>query len=412
MEVVYARCAGLDVHKKKILACVRVADQRRSIERQVKTFGTTTGELIAMSDWLRSHAVTHVAMESTGIFWRPIYAILEGSFTLLVVNAAHMKAVPGRKTDVRDCEWIADLLAHGLLKGGFVPPVEIRDLRDLTRYRTSLVNERTREVNRLHKLLETANIKLTSVATDVMGVSSQAMLQAMLEGTTDPDVLADLAKGVLRKKLPELKKALEGRFTPHHRMLLGTILSHIDFLDETIIALGEEITAYMAPFQKEAELLDEVLGISMRVAETIISEIGVNMNAFPTEKHLASWAALCPGNNESAGKHKSGKTRKGNSYLKRVLTEAANACGNSKDSYLGARYQRLAKRRGRKKAIVAIAHNILIIAYHILKYKTPYYDLGPDYFDKINKQHLIRYHQKRLQNLGFKVTIETLEEAA
>jgi transposase len=412
MEVVHVRCAGLDVHKKRILACVRTADKSGPVERQVKTFGTTTGDLMVLSDWLRSHGVTHVAMESTGIFWKPVYAILEGSFTLLVVNAAHMKAVPGRKTDVRDCEWIADLLAHGLLKGGFIPPVEIRDLRDLTRYRTSLVGERTREVNRLHKLLETANIKLTSVATDVMGVSAQAMLQALLEGTTDPDVLANLAKGTLRKKLPELKKALEGRFTAHHRLFLATILGHIDFLDETIAGLGKEITTYMAPFQKEAEMLDEVMGISVRVAETIISEIGVNMDAFPTDKHLASWAALCPGNNESAGKHKSGKTRKGNAYLKRVLTEAANACANSKTSYLGARYQRIAKRRGRKKAIVAIAHSILVISYHILKYKTPYYDLGLDYFDKLNKQHLVKYHQKRLQNLGFKVTIETLEEAA
>jgi transposase len=412
MEVVHARCAGLDVHKKRILACVRVIGKGRSVDRQVKTFGTTTGELIGLSDWLRAHAVSHVAMESTGIFWKPVYAILEGSFALLVVNAAHMKAVPGRKTDVRDCEWIADLLAHGLLKGGFIPPVEVRNLRDLTRYRVSLVNERTREINRLHKLLETANIKLTSVATDIMGVSAQAMLKALLDGTTDPDSLAELAKGVLRKKLPELKKALEGRFTAHHRLLLATILAHIDFLDETIIGIGNEINNSMAPFEKEAEMLDEILGVSRRVAETIISEIGVNMEAFPTEKHLASWVALCPGNNESAGKHKSGKTRKGNAYLRRVLTEAANACGNSKTSYLGARYQRLAKRRGRKKAIVAIAHSILVIAYHILKYKKPYYDLGPDYFDKLNKQHLIRYHQKRLQSLGLKVTIESLEEAA
>jgi transposase len=411
MEVVHARCAGLDIHKRKILACVRVVTGR-SVDRQVKTFGTTTGDLVALSDWLSKYGVTHVAMESTGIFWRPIYAILEGSFALLVVNAGHMKAVPGRKTDVRDCEWIADLLAHGLVRGGFIPPAEIRNLRDLTRYRVSLVNERTREINRLHKLLETANIKLASVATNIMGASAQAMLKALLDGTTDPDVLADLAKGLLRKKLPELKKALEGRFTTHHRLLLATILSHIDFLDETIMAIGEEIGKLMAPFEKEAEMLDEILGVSRRVAETIISEIGVNMETFPTEKHLASWVALCPGNHESAGKHKSGKTRKGNAYLRRVLTEAANACGNSKTSYLGARYQRLAKRRGRKKAIVAIAHSILVIAYHILKYKKPYYDLGTDYFDKLNKQHLVKYHQKRLQSLGFKVTIENLEEAA
>jgi transposase len=412
MEVVHVRSAGLDVHKKKILACIRVVNKGGSVEKQVKTFGTTTEDLMVLSDWLLSHHVTHVAMESTGIFWKPVYTILEGSFTLLVVNAAHMKAVPGRKTDVRDCEWIADLLAHGLLRGGFVPPVEVRDLRDLTRYRTSLVNERTREVNRLHKLLETANIKLTSVATDVMGVSAQAMLQALLDCTTDPDILADLAKGKLRQKLPELKKALEGRFTAHHRLLLGTILSHIDFLNETIAGIGKEITLSMAPFQKEAEMLDAVTGISVRVAETIISEIGINMDSFPTEKHLASWAALCPGNNESGGKHKSGKTRKGNAYLKRALTEAANACCHAKGSYLGARYQRLIKRKGRKKTIVAAAHTILVIAYHILKYKTPYRDIGPDYFDKLNKQHLVRYHQKRLQSLGFKVTIETLEEAA
>jgi transposase len=313
---------------------------------------------------------------------------------------------------VRDCEWIADLLAHGLVRGGFIPPAEVRNLRDLTRYRVSLVNERTREINRLHKLLETANIKLASVATNIMGASAQAMLKALLDGTTDPDILADLAKGLLRKKLPELKKALEGRFTTHHRLLLATILSHIDFLDETIMAIGEQISNLMAPFEKEAEMLDEILGVSRRVAETIISEIGVSMEAFPTDRHLASWVALCPGNNESAGKHKSGKTRKGNTYLRRVLTEAANACGNSKTSYLGTRYQRLAKRRGRKKAIVAIAHSILVIAYHILKYKKPYYDLGPDYFDKLNKQHLVKYHQKRLQSLGFKVTIESLEEAA
>lgn len=411
MEVVHARCAGLDIHKRRILACVRVV-KGRSVDRQVKTFGTTTGDLMALSDWLSSYAVTHVAMESTGIFWRPIYAILEGFFVLLVVNAGHMKAVPGRKTDVRDCEWIADLLAHGLVRGGFIPPAEVRNLRDLTRYRVSLVNERTREINRLHKLLETANIKLASVATNIMGASAQAMLKALLDGTTDPDILADLAKGLLRKKLPELRKALEGRFTDHHRLLLATILSHINFLDETITAIGEEINNVMAPFEKEAEMLDEILGVSRRVAETIISEIGVNMEAFPTDKHLASWVALCPGNNESAGKHKSGRTRKGNVYLRRVLTEAANACGNSKTSYLGARYQQLAKRRGRKKAIVAIAHSILVIAYHILKYKKPYYDLGPDYFDKLNKQHLVKYHQKRLQSLGFKVTIESLEEAA
>jgi transposase len=412
MEVVHARCAGLDVHKKRILACVRVIGKGRSVDGEVKTFGTTTGELIVLSDWLRAHAVTHVAMESTGIFWKPIYAILEGSFTLLVVNAAHMKAVPGRKTDVRDCEWIADLLAHGLLRGGFIPPMEVRNLRDLTRYRVSLINERTREINRLHKLLETANIKLTSVATDVMGASAQATLKALLDGTTDPDTLAELAKGVLRKKLPELKKALEGRFTAHHRLLLATILGHIDFLDETIIGIGNEINNSMAPFEKEAEMLDEIPGVSRRVAETIISEIGVNMEAFPTEKHLASWVAICPGNNESAGKHKSGKTRKGNAYLRRVLTEAANACGNSKTSYLGARYQRLAKTERKKEG-----HRR-----HSPQY--PCYCLSHPQIQKAllrSRRRLLRQAQQTASRevpseetaeSGFKVTIESMEEAA
>jgi transposase len=351
-------------------------------------------------------------MESTGIFWKPIYAILEDSFTLLVVNATHIKAVPGRKTDVKDCEWIADLLAHGLLKGGFVPPEPIRDLRDLTRYRTSLIEERTREVNRLHKLLETANIKLSSVASNIMGLSAHMMLKSLLEGTTDPDVLADLARGRLRKKLPELRKALEGRFRPHHRILLETILAHIDFLEETIEELTKEVAVRLVPFEEAAELLDGVTGVNMRTVESLIAEIGVDMTVFPSDKHLASWAGICPGNNESAGKHRNGKTRKGDPYLRRALIQSAHACITTKDSYLGAQYHRLAKRRGKKKAIIAVAHSILVIVYHILKHKIPYRDLGPDYFDRINREHLVRYHQKRLERLGFKVTVESLEQAA
>jgi transposase len=412
MEVIYARCAGLDVHRKKVVVCVRTADEDGSTHKSVKTFGTTTEDLLVLSDWLRSCGVTHAAMESTGIFWRPIYAILEGSFTLLVVNARHMKAVPGRKTDVRDCEWIADLLAHGLLKGGFVPPETIRDLRDLTRYRTSLIEERTREVNRLHKLLETANIKLGSVASDITGLSAHRMLTALLEGTTDPEVLADLARGRLRKKLPELRKALEGRFRPHHRILLETILSHIDFLEETIERLGEEVAVRLVPFDESTRLLDGITGVNLRTVETIIAEIGVDMTAFPSDKHLASWAGICPGNNESAGKHRNGKTRKGNPYLRRALVQSAHTCIRTKDSYLGAQYHRLAKRRGKKKAVIAVAHSILVIVYHILKHQLPYRDLGPDYFDRMNREHLVRYHQKRLQGLGLKVTVEPLQEAA
>jgi transposase len=412
MEVIYGKCAGLDVHKKKIVVCVRATDDGGFTQREVKTFGTTTNELLLLSDWLRSCGVTHAAMESTGIFWKPIYAILEDSFTLLVVNATHIKAVPGRKTDVKDCEWIADLLAHGLLKGGFVPPEPIRDLRDLTRYRTSLIEERTCEVNRLHKLLETANIKLSSVASNIMGLSAQMMLKTLLEGTTDPDVLADLARGRLRKKLPELRKALQGRFRPHHRLLLETILAHIDFLEETIEGLSKEVAVRLVPFKEAAELLDGITGVDMRTVESLVAEIGVDMDMFPSDKHLASWAGICPGNNESAGKHRNGKTRKGNRYLRRALIQSAHACITTKDSYLGAQYHRIAKRRGKKKAIIAVAHSILVIVYHILKHKVPYRDLGPDYFDRINREHLVRYHQKRLQGLGFKVTVESLEKAA
>jgi transposase len=412
MEVIHRKCAGLDVHKKKVVACVRTTDDSGSTQKKVKTFGTTTDELLVLSDWLRSYGVTHAAMESTGIFWKPIYAILEESFTLLVVNATHIKAVPGRKTDVKDCEWIADLLAHGLLKGGFIPPEPIRDLRDLTRYRTSLIEERTREVNRLHKLLETANIKLSSVASNIMGLSAQLMLKALLEGATSPDALADLARGRLRKKLPELRKALEGRFRPHHRILLETILAHIDFLEETIEELSKEVAVRLVPFKEAAELLDGITGVNIRTVESVIAEIGVDVTVFPSDKHLASWAGICPGNNESAGKHRSGKTRKGDPYLRRALIQSAHACITTKDSYLGAQYHRLAKRRGKRKAIIAVAHSILVIVYHILKHKVSYHDLGPDYFDRINREHLVRYHQKRLEGLGFKVTVESLEQAA
>jgi transposase len=297
MEVIFSRCCGLDVHKKTVVACVRI----NGTKKEIKTFSTMTGDLLLLHDWLASYGVTHVAMESTGVYWKPVYAILEGSFTVLLVNAAHIKAVPGRKTDVRDCEWIADLLAHGLLKGSFVPPESIRDLRDLTRYRKSLIDERAREVNRLHKLLETANIKLTSVATDVMGVSAQAMLGALLEGTTDPEILTHLARGKLRLKLPELKKALEGRFRDHHRLMLSAILSHIEFLDEAINHISEEVAARILPFRNEVEMLDMITGLNQRTVEVVISEIGMDMSRFPTDRHLASWAGLCPGNNESAG---------------------------------------------------------------------------------------------------------------
>lgn len=411
MEIVYKRCCGLDVHKETVVACVMIREAEKE-EKEIRTFRTMTSDLLVLHDWLLGYRVTHVAMESTGIYWKPVFNILEDSFKVLLVNAAHIKAVPGRKTDVRDCEWIADLLSHGLLKGGFIPPEPICDLRDLTRYRKSLTDERVREMNRLQKLLESANIKLSSVATDVMGLSGKAMLEALISGSTDPVVLADLARGKLRKKLPLLREALQGRFRLHHRFLLGQILSHLDFLDEAIEELSKEVENRIVPSSKEIELLDTIPGVDRKVAEALVAEIGIDMSRFPTHRHLASWAGVCPGNNESAGKRKSGKTRKGDRWLFRVLIEASWSITRSKGTYLYALYHRLVPRRGKKKAAVAVAHAILVIAYHVLKNQVPYDELGPDYFDKLNVTQIKRHHIRRLEGLGFKVVIEPVKKAA
>jgi len=405
MQIVYSRCCGLDVHKETVVACLLIREEG-TIHKEIRTFQTMTSDLLVLHDWLLTHQVTDVAMESTGVYWKPIFNLLEGSFKVLLVNAAHIKAVPGRKTDVKDCEWIADLLCHGLLKGSFIPPEPIRDLRDLTRYRKSLSDERVREVNRLQKLLESANIKLCCVATDVMGVSGRAMMEALLGGKTDPGALADLARGKLRKKLPLLKEALRGRFRSHHQFLLGEILSHIDFLDEAIESVSQEVENRMAPFSKEVGLLQTMTGVKQTVAENVISEIGVDMSCFPTHRHAASWAGLCPGNNESAGKRKSGKTRKGDRWLRRFLMESAWAISRSEGTYLGALYHRLARRRGKKKAVVGVAHAILVIAYHILRDKVPYHELGPNHFDRLNIRHMKRHLVQRLEGLGFKVVLE------
>jgi len=412
MQVIFGCCCGLDVHKRMVTACYRTQGSDGQVHKEVQTFGTMTADLLVLHDWLVSRGVTHVAMESTGVYWKPIYNILETSFTILLVNAAHIKAVPGRKTDVKDCEWIADLLAHGLLKGGFIPPEPIRDLRDLTRYRKSLIDERTREVNRLHKLLESSNVKLASVATDVMGVSGRLMLESILAGHADPMVLAELAKGRLRKKLPDLRKALESRFRPHHRFMLEQILGHLDFLDEWIARISEEVASRLDPYCRQIELLRTIPGVDRKTAEVTLSEIGPDMGHFPTARHLASWAGLCPGNNESAGKRMSGKTRKGNQWLRRAMMEAAWAASHTKDTYLNSQYRRLVTRRGKKKAIVAVAHSIMVIAYHILKNDIPYRELGADFLDKLNASMIQRHHVKRLESLGFKVTIEPLTKAA
>jgi transposase len=411
MEIVYKRCSGLDVHKETVAACVMIREGEK-VQKEIRTFRTMTSDLLVLHDWLLAHRVTHVAMESTGVYWKPVFNLLEGSFEVLLVNASHIKAVPGKKTDIKDCEWIADLLSHGLLKGSFIPPQPIRDLRDLTRYRKSLSDERTREINRLQKLLETANIKLSSVATDVMGVSGKAMLEAILSGSTDPKVLADLARGRLRNKLSLLKEALQGRFRPHHRFLLGQILSHLDFLDEAIEEMSKEVEKRLDPFLQEIELLKTIPGVKQRMAEVILAEIGADMSHFPTHRHLASWAGLCPGNNESAGKRKSGKTRKGDRWLKRGLTESSWAVSRAKETYLSALYHRMVRRRGKKKATVAVAHAMIVIAYHILKHKLPYSELGADYFDRLNVSYIKHHFTKRLEALGYKVTLEPLQAAA
>lgn len=410
MEIVYSRCSGLDVHKETVVACVLIREGN-AVQKEIRTFRTMTGDLLVLHDWLMAYGVTHVAMESTGIYWKPVFNLLEGSFTVLLVNAAHIKNVPGRKTDVKDCEWIADLLSHGLLKGSFIPPEPLRDLRDLTRYRKSLTDERVREVNRLQKLLETANIKLASVASDVMGVSGRAMMEALISGNTDPQVLADLAQGKLRKKLSLVQQALEGRFRSHHRFMLGQVLSHIDYLDEAIETVSKEVENHIAPFSEQVQLLDTIPGVDQKVAQAIVAEIGVDMSQFPSHRHLASWAGLCPGNNESAGKRKSGKTSKGDRWLKRTLIEASWAVARAKETYLSALYHRVARRRGKKKAAVAVSHAILIMAYHILMHHVPYQELGADYFDRLNLDYIKHHFIHRLEGLGFEVTLKPLEAA-
>jgi transposase len=366
MERQLERCCGLDVHRDTVAACVRVAGPNGKRQQEVQTFGTTAAELLTLRDWLQAHEVTHVAMESTGVYWKPVFYVLEDAFTVLLVNAAHIKQVPGRKTDVQDCIWIAQLLEHGLLRGSFVPPAPTRELRDLTRHRKVVIQERTRAANRLHALLQDAGIKLASVATDILGVSGRAMLEALVQGTTDPEVLADLARGRLRKKLPALRQALAGRFRPHHAFLVGQLLAHLEYLDEAITAVSQEVDDRLAPFAQQLTHLDTVPGIHKRTAEVVIAELGVDMSFFPSDRHLASWAGLCPGSHESAGKHKSGTTRKGNRWLRIALIEAALGAIRTKDSALAARYRRVMRHRGHNKAVVAVAHAILRAIYHLL----------------------------------------------
>jgi transposase len=411
MQTMIARCCGLDVHKKQVTACVRLLIDG-VVSEIVQTFGTTTPDLLALHDWLVAHEVTHVAMESTGVYWKCVYYMLEDDFACLLVNAAHIKHVPGRKTDTIDAAWIAQLLACGLLRGSLVPPREIRELRDLTRYRKALIYERGRAINRLHKLLEDAGVKLASVATDVMGVSGRAMMRALIEGTADPEALAELAKGKLRRKLPELRKALKGRFRAHHAFLLERMLAHIQELEDDIDALSERIEEQIAPYEPAVQLLRTIPGVERRTAEVIIAETGGDMSVFPSAKHLASWAGVCPGQNESAGKRKSAKTRKGSPWLRATLIESARAAARTKETYLAERYRRLAARRGDKKAIVAICHEILTASWHMLTTGELYREQGADSLRQRDRDRLRRRAISQLEKLGLKVTLEELPEAA
>src|SRR5215468_7378505 len=406
MDTLYPRCAGIDVHKDNVVVCVRCCDCPGKVFEEVRTFATMTRDLLALSDWLASHGVTHVAMESTGVYWKPVFNILEGGVHVILVNAEHIKQVPGRKTDVKDCQWIAQLLQHGLLKASFIPPEPIRELRDLTRQRTQLIQERTAAANRIQKVLEDANIKLASVATDVLGASGRDMLEALIAGETDPAKLADLARKRLREKIPALRLALQGRVTDHHRFLLRMHLDHVTHLEELIGRLGTRIEEALVPFAEAQERLQTIPGVSQRVAETVLAETGPNMEQFPSAGHLASWAGMCSGNNESAGKRRSGRTTQGNRWLKRILVQAAWAASHSKGTYLAAQYRRLAKRRGRKRALVAVGHTLLVIIYHVLKQGTTYTELGPDFLDRLEPERLTRQLIKRLEALGHKVTLE------
>jgi transposase len=382
------------------------------MHKQMRTFATTTQGLLALADWLTSQQVTHVAMESTGIYWRPVFNILEGAWTVILVNAQHMKAVPGHKTDVKDSEWLAELLRHGLLKASFIPPQPIRDLRDLVRYRQSLVQERAREINRLQKVLETANIKLSSVVSDVMGASGRSMIQALIAGEHSPEVLAEFAQGSLHKKIPQLREALLGRVDAHHQILLSHLLAHISFLDQAIFHLFFQIHSYLKPYDEAVEVLVSIPGIAQETAAAILAEIGVDMSCFPSAAHLASWAGVCPGNRESGGKRLSGKINKGNKRLKATLAEVVWVLSHMKDNYLSAQYHRLARRLGKQKAVMAVAHSLLVIIYHMLRDKQPYRDLGGTFFETREKERVVKGALRRLEGFGYTVTLQPQQEVS
>jgi transposase len=446
MEILYERCAGLDVHKKNVKACFASPGAGGQRQKETRTYATMTASVLEMRDWLKEQGCTHIAMEATGVYWKPIYNLLESDFEVLVVNAHHIKAVPGRKTDVKDAEWIADLLAHGLLSASFIPSAPQREVRELTRYRTKLVEERAREINRLQKTLEDTNLKLGDVVSDVMGKASRMILSAIVNGETEPTRLAAFAVGRVRASQQDLERALTGKVTPHHRFMLGEHLQQIEHLDAAITRVSEELARRFTPpdpcteeneqnqsasehaaqstepapppqgpaplsWQEAVEIIDQVTGISERVAQGLLAEIGVEMDQFPSAKHLASWVGICPGNHESAGKRLSGRTRKGNPYARRLLIQAAHAAAHSKNTYLAAQYRRIASRRGPKRAAVAVGHSILVIIYHLLRDRSTYQDLGGNYFDEHDRQMVQKQLVRRLERLGYQVELQPLAPA-
>jgi transposase len=412
MNIIHRCCCGLDVHAKTVVACLI-----KHGKKQIRTYSTMTDDLLKLSDWLVSEGCRQVAIESTGVYWKPVFNILEGVLEVVLVNARHVKGVPGRKTDVRDCEWLADLLRHGLLRASFIPPLPIRELRELTRHRHTLVRDQTAVSNRIIKLVESANIKLAAVASNALGVSGRAMLRALAQGEEDAAKMAGLARGRLKVKQGQLTRALQGRLTRSQRFVLTELLDQLDQLEAAVARVSAEISEQIEessdPFVKEAvELLQTIPGVGEQIAEVIVSEIGTDMTRFPSDKHLASWAGVCPGNNESAGKRKSGKTTKGSNYLRAGLTQASWAASHTKLTYLAAQHKRLIRRMGKKKALVAVGHSILVIAYHILKNRASYHELGGDYFDRQNVELLRARYIRKLETLGLKVSIEVLSEAA
>jgi transposase len=406
MKVVHSICCGLDVHKRTVVACLLIVAQGKP-SKLVKTYGTTTQELRQLADWLEANGCRQTAIESTGVYWKPVFNMLESrGIEVLLANAQHIRNVPGRKTDVKDSEWIAELLQHGLLSASFVPPKEIRELRELTRYRKTLIQQRANQCNRIQKLLETCNIKLASVASDILGVSGRAMLQALVQGDVDPEQLAKLARGQLKKKIPQLVLALEGVLSPTQRWLLGEELAEITRLDEAVARLDVKVEELSRPFASLLKTLAKIPGISQRIAEVVVGEIGTDMSRFPTPGHLASWAGMCPGNRESAGKRQSGKSRAGNRWLRGVLTEAGWAAARTKGTALGSLYQRIARRRGAKRACRAVGHRILAQVHLLLALPVmEYHDPGPDYYQQRHKEELKQSLLRKLRDLGVEVTV-------